>query len=93
VRDDVSTLRTALDAVSHDIPGYNGGATVPSPTGVQQKISGTNTAIAKVISAANSDIDQVNAAVATAYQYAATASATNDCGTGSTPPAQVEHIS
>lgn len=92
MRTDTTNLEAAVAVVQQEIPGFNGGASLPSPGEVQLAVSAAGALTAKVVSDTNADIDQMNADVTAAYQHAATASAANNCGAASTPPSPLAHI-
>ncbi|MFF4548605.1 hypothetical protein ACFY1J_30965 [Streptomyces sp. NPDC001406] len=92
LRKTVSSLRSSLQAVQKDVPDYSGGNGRPSPADVEKAITGAKSFITDLVKQVNGDIDQINANVASAYGYAASASKAGSCGSASSAPAPIEHI-
>lgn len=95
VGSDVTILQNDWSQLANDeksVPGYQP-PNAPSANDVSQALASANSAIQVTLSTTNGYIDQANADVATAYQYADQAFQTAGCGTSPTPPTPIQHIS
>jgi len=95
VRGAVTTLNTDFAQLQSDeanLPGYQP-LDALTQSAVSQAASDANAAIAAAISTANSEIDQSNGDVTTAFQYVAAAYAAGNCGPPDTAPTPIAHIS
>jgi hypothetical protein len=85
---DFTTFNSDQGALSSYAP-----ANPPSQDQVTQATTNANASLATAVSSVNGLIDQANADVNTAYQYAAQAYQVGSCGSAPTPPAPQPHIS
>jgi len=102
VQDDLNAIRQTVQSLQSDfatlqsdessLPGYNPSG-APSKSDVSNAIAGANGAVASAIPTTNGYIDQVNADVTTAYQYAGQATQAGNCGTAPTAPTAAQHVS
>ncbi|MFF4209680.1 hypothetical protein ACFYZE_10085 [Streptomyces sp. NPDC001796] len=93
LHDDATTLASDLQALLKIEPSYAGDGSNPSPSDVQRAGSGAASAASEDVNEANRDIDQENAAVATAYGYAADASKSGNCNDAADGPTRIARIS
>ncbi len=95
LRTEITTIQSdysTLTAAEAELPSYLPSGT-PGQDDVGQAISQANNSISSALSTANGDIDQANADVTTAYQYAADANQAGNCGSAPSAPAAQPHIS
>jgi hypothetical protein len=81
-----------LQSDEAQLPAYQPSNT-PTQTQVVQAIAAANGALRSAVATTNADIDQANANVTTAYQYAGAAWQAGNCGTPGAPPPPQGHIS
>jgi hypothetical protein len=92
LRKAVSSLRASLRTVQQDVPGYQGGDGNPKPSDVEKAITGAQSFITGLVTQVNGQIDTINAHVSDAYAYAAAASKAGSCGSASSAPDPIKHI-
>lgn len=86
LRNHISSANSNLATVQKEQPGYD------SSQG-QQTISGARSLIAQVIAETNADINKENGYVTAAFQHATAADSAGNCGSSSSPPSPIDHIS